>query len=213
MSTTTRKPGATRRAEILAATRRILGRDGAPGLTTSALAAEVGLTSGALFRHFPSREAILDATAHEAVSALEVTFPDPDTPALERLGELARNRIELLGGDAGLRWLLGSEEALRVLSPVATAEVEAVVARSRDFLRTALEEARAGDEIRTDLPVDQLLVPVVGTIHAAIGLGGAHRKASERARIGAEAVETLLALLRPHEPIPATRRRRDRRPT
>jgi len=211
MSTTTRKSGATRRAEILAATLRLLGERGAPGLTTSALAAEVGLTTGALFRHFPSREAILDGATRHAVERLEATFPDPTDPPLDRLRALARNRIELLGGDAGLRWLLGSEEALRVLSPEAAAEVEAVVARSRAFLRNALEEARTRGEIRNDLPVDRLMVPVVGTIHAAIGHGGAHQKASDRARIGNGALETLIVLLRPPHDPPAPARARDRR--
>ena len=39
------------------------------------LGREVGVTSGALFRHFPSRTAMLDEAAKRAVALLEATFP------------------------------------------------------------------------------------------------------------------------------------------
>ena len=68
MSTTTRKPAAVRREEIARAVLRIIGERGLTSLTTSNLAAEVGLTTGALYRHFASREEILreakDMRAH-----------------------------------------------------------------------------------------------------------------------------------------------------
>jgi AcrR family transcriptional regulator len=208
MTITQRKRGAERRSEILAAALRVLGQRGASGLTTSALAHEVGLTTGALFRHFRSREEILNAGAHDAVSRLETTFPDPSGPPLDRLLELARNRVRLLGGNGGLRWFLISEEALLVLSPTAQREIRTVVKRSRRFLLDALTDAAGEGSIRTDLEPDQLLVPVMGTIHAAIGLGGAHRRAAVRDRATDQVLGTLATLLRPSPPAPPRHRTR-----
>jgi AcrR family transcriptional regulator len=49
------------------------------------LGREVGITSGALFRHFPSRTAMLNEAALRAVALLEATFPSPALHPLERL--------------------------------------------------------------------------------------------------------------------------------
>ena len=54
-----RKPSAERRVEIAQAVLRIIGEQGITSFTTTALAKEIGVTSGALFRHFASRDEIL----------------------------------------------------------------------------------------------------------------------------------------------------------
>ena len=81
----TRKPAGVRREEVARAALRIVGERGLGALTTSSLAAEVGLSTGALFRHFPSFEAILQETVACALRSVEETFPDADRPPLERL--------------------------------------------------------------------------------------------------------------------------------
>ena len=53
-----RKPTAERKEEILDAAARIMARDGIASLTIATLAREVGVTTGALFRHFETRDAI-----------------------------------------------------------------------------------------------------------------------------------------------------------
>jgi TetR/AcrR family transcriptional regulator len=50
-----------RRAEILEATLAILARDGLEGWTTAALAARIGTSQAALFKHFADKDAILEA--------------------------------------------------------------------------------------------------------------------------------------------------------
>ena len=66
----TRKPTAERQEEILDAASRLLLRDGVAALTMATLAEAVGVTSGALFRHFPSRDAILLALAERMAARL-----------------------------------------------------------------------------------------------------------------------------------------------
>lgn len=56
-----RLPGRERRGQIVEVAIALLARDGARGLTTSALAAAAGISEAALFKHFPSMEAVLDA--------------------------------------------------------------------------------------------------------------------------------------------------------
>jgi TetR/AcrR family transcriptional regulator len=68
--TSSRKPTAERQEEILDAAARILARDGVASLTIATLAKEVGVTTGALFRHFDTRDAILVALAERTAEQL-----------------------------------------------------------------------------------------------------------------------------------------------
>jgi AcrR family transcriptional regulator len=201
----TRKPAAERREEIAIAVLRIIGERGLTALTMATVAEEVGVTSGALFRHFPSREAILEAAARHAVERIEATFPDSSLPPLERLLELAANRVRVLGGDKGLAWLLRSQQAYLALPPGAVELLRDLVKRSKGFLLRALREAASEGSVRRDLEPEVLIVFVMGTIHALIGMTGVH--ATQRRPAKAEAVfSALKKILAPAEPAGPTKR-------
>ncbi|HXV75571.1 MAG TPA: TetR/AcrR family transcriptional regulator [Candidatus Polarisedimenticolaceae bacterium] len=104
-----------RREEIARAVLTIIGARGRTALTTTTLAAEVGLTTGALYRHFASLDEILTEAVRYGVERIESTFPAAALPPLDRVLELARNRVRLLGRDRGLAWLLRSEQAYLTL--------------------------------------------------------------------------------------------------
>jgi AcrR family transcriptional regulator len=185
-----------RREQIARAALQIIGEQGLTSLSTATLAKQVELSSGGLFRHFESFAEILAEAAHIAVAMLEETFPDPDLPPLERIRTLALNRVKLLGGNPGVTWLLMSQQARLTLPPASVTELQAMVRRSRAFLRSAVEEGRAEGLIRSDLDSDALLVTILGTVHTLIGMQGVARGR----RQNAEAVmDTLLTMLRPVE--------------
>lgn len=58
------------RGEILAAARRALAHEGPSGLSLRAVARDVGLVSSAVYRYFPSREALLTTLIVESYDAL-----------------------------------------------------------------------------------------------------------------------------------------------
>jgi len=199
MRSTTRKPTVERREEIALAVLRIIGTRGLTSLTTATIAAEVGVTTGALYRHFASLDEILTETVRHGVERIEATFPDRTLPPLERLLVLARNRVRLLGGDAGLAWLLRSEQAYLTLPKDAAGRLRDVTRRSRRFLLQALRKGADDGSIRGDIEAELLLIPVLGTIHAVIGSGDPHRRPSRGKRPDPERVLSALArLLQPH---------------
>jgi AcrR family transcriptional regulator len=55
-------PAEQRRAATIEAVIRLAAGQNPSDITTAAIAAHMGLTQGALFRHFPSKDAILEAT-------------------------------------------------------------------------------------------------------------------------------------------------------
>lgn len=169
---TPRKSSAERRREIARAVLRIIGEKGLPSLTMAAIAEEVGVTSGALFRHFSSREEILEETVRYALARVELTFPDPALPPQERLLQLASNRIRLLSAEPGIAWLLRFDQAYLALPEPAVQILHDLVARSRGFLLEALREGARRGSFRDDIEPEVLLVPVIGTVLSLIRTPG-----------------------------------------
>lgn len=188
-----RKPTEARQEEVARAALRILGEQGPAAVTTSALAAAVGVTSGALFRHFPTVEAIVRQAAACAVKDVEQTFPEADGPPLDRLLDLAERRVRLLSAQPGIAWLLRSENAPLSLPPEAVADLRQVARRSRDFLVEAIREGAGQGSIRDDIAPEVLVVPVIGAIQVLSGLAGVHGRSP---RVGDAQVEPVLEALR-----------------
>ena len=172
MESPRRKSTATRRKEIARATLGIIGSRGLTKLTTTNIALEVGLTSGALFRHFESREEILGEAVEIGLTEIGKTFPDDEEDPVERLWMLARNRVLLLSKEPGLAFLLGSDQAFLALPEEAVRRLDEMVRRTRIFLLACLRDGAAMGSFRSDIESELLLVPVMGTIHALIGSAG-----------------------------------------
>ncbi len=84
----TRKPrgqGASRRGEILEAAKRLFLQDGVQHATMRRIAAELGVSSTALYVYFPDKTAILDAIAEAMFEALLVAYANSQNPDLPRL--------------------------------------------------------------------------------------------------------------------------------
>lgn len=186
-----------RREEIASAAMRIIGERGLPALSTSALAAEVGVSTGALFRHFASQDDILRHAALGAVAILEATFPEPSLPAVERLLALARNRVQAFVGNPGLAWFLRSDQAELVLPPDAAASLHDLVERSKRFVLDALRQGVREGTVRADVETEVLQVLVLATIHSLVGRSGFQRRASRAAARPEQVLQGLGRLLAP----------------
>ena len=78
-----------RREEILRATLKLLGQYGIEGTTVTRIAQAVGITPGALYRHFENRDALIDE-ANRLASERSTSWADASTEPdlLRRLEEL-----------------------------------------------------------------------------------------------------------------------------
>ncbi len=175
MNTLVRKPTAERRQEIVLAVLKIVSERGLPSLTTATIAAEVGVTTGAIFRHFASIDDIFAAVVKYAVNEIESTFPASSNPPDERLFEFARNRIALLRSAPGLAWLMRSEQAYLTLPAKSADLLKDVSKRSKGFILDALKDGARQGSIRKDIDPESMLVMILGTIHALIGMPGGRR--------------------------------------
>lgn len=194
---TVRKPTAERRSEIADAALRIVGTRGLPALTVSSLAADLGITGGALYRHFASTDEILVAVAVRVAELLDASLPEPSSlPPMEWLDRFARSRTETVGGHAGLARLLLSEQLAMALPEAALDHLRGCVKRTAGTIVRVLAAAQAAGEIRTDLEPEALAPVVMGTLQMI----AMHRAGSMLPRFSGNPMrpfETLRVLLQP----------------
>jgi AcrR family transcriptional regulator len=159
-----RQPTEVRRAELTDAALRIIAERGIAALSTRTLAAEVGLTSGALFRHFPTLEALLDSVVTRVEAVLEATYPAAELPAAERLARFVEARSAAVGERIGILRLMHSEQFRLALPADGAARLAACVRRTRAYVTACLAEGQALGAFRTDVAPEALTPIVVGTV-------------------------------------------------
>lgn len=163
---TARKPTGDRRREIADAALRVIAAQGLGRFTALAIAREVGLTDGALFRHFRSKEEIVDAAIDRVEELLfDEMAPSSDDP-IERLGHFFLHRVAVISEHGGISRLLVSEELARAASEAGVKRVEGFRRRSVAFVRACLEEAEERRLLPAALGTDEASVVVMGSILA-----------------------------------------------
>jgi AcrR family transcriptional regulator len=188
------RPTTPRRTEIADAALKVIGERGVAALTMATLASEVGVTSGALFRHFASRDEILEEVAARVVELMEASFPEPGLPPLERLRHLFLARAETVGRYAGIPRLLFSDQFAKALPESASLQIRSLVRRTRLFMLEILREAASRGEIRGDLAPEDLLVPVMGSLQHLAFLSSLPKEGLPRGN-SEHVLATLLTLL------------------
>lgn len=159
-----------RRRQIADAALTVIAEEGLARFTSIAIAQRVGLTDGALFRHFASKDEIVLA-AIERVEELMFGEPLPDhADAFERLGAFFERRLKLIRENPGIVRLVNSGELAHAAPPEGVARVAALKRRSVGFVRSCLEEAAAAGALGGAEP-DEATIMVVGSLFALANAG------------------------------------------
>jgi len=186
-----------KQTEIADAALRVIGRKGISALTTTTLAAELGVSSGAPFRHFESRDAILDAVTQRVTDLVATTYPDPKLPPLERLEALFQARVNTIGSFAGVARLIFSEQFTLALPQEASERMLDLVRDTRAFVLQVLQEGVECGEIRGTPPPKALLPVVMGCLQHLVFLNALPIGVGQAPRAG-EVLYTLRCLLAPN---------------
>lgn len=161
-----------RRRQILEAARACFAANGFHSTSMQDILRESGLSAGAVYRYFDSKEAIIAAIAAEAVSVIGAAFSadgDDDVPLLtlvERAVRAVDERAE--SDDVGRLALQVWAEAGR--SDPLRAHISAAVHEARAPLERRLERAHPGIDAAATAAVITALLP--GYIHARVVVGG-----------------------------------------
>jgi AcrR family transcriptional regulator len=167
------------RARLIAATLEVLNQWGHASTTIQRVCEATGLSNGALFRHFPSREALLKAVAESLVELVTdglLGAPnEPNLPLRQRLIGSLQNARALSRSSVGVAWreLLVAARTSEGLA----ASVYPGVQRTRDALRTcaATLSGQPADHPSTRR-LELVLLTVLDTLNGeALSIGLAQR--------------------------------------
>ena len=150
------------RSLLLAAAVRLFSEKGLEA-TLDAIAREAGVGIGTLYRHFPTREALIEAAYRNELTTVSSAVPE----LLQRLEPRAALRAWM---DLFMDYMttkIGMADALHeVIASGGTPYAE-----SRDLLNAAIQElldaAVAQEGARSDIPADDILISLAGIALAA----------------------------------------------
>lgn len=166
----TRLPTEERQAEIVAAALH-LAREISPALiTTSDIAAAVGVTQGAVFKHFPTKEAIwlaaMAGVREQLLGGLEAAARAAPSP-LEALGAVFRAHVDFVVAHPGVPRLIFHELQRPADSPVKQT-VRALMQGYRTLLSGLLDAAARQGQVATDLDQAAAATLFVGIVQGLV---------------------------------------------
>ena len=165
-----RLPSDERQREIVGAV-LALARDAGPdAITTHAIARRMGVTQGALFRHFPDKEAMwlaVFAWVREALgAALDEAIGGSGSP-LDALERAFHAHVGFIADHPGVPRVLFHELQYPAASPV-RAEVRAMVGGYRRRLASLFGQAKSRGELPAALDVNVAPVLFIGAVQGLI---------------------------------------------
>ncbi|MEU1806673.1 TetR/AcrR family transcriptional regulator [Streptomyces sp. NPDC019937] len=157
-----------RRAEILAAARRCFVRDGFHGTSMQDLLAEVGLSSGAVYRYFPGKQDMIIAIAEENLAEVtgEVRRMTAAEPAVS-IGELLARIFQMIkakheeDGFAAIALLVWAE-CLR--DPALAERIKGTLTDVTAELAGIVRERQESGGLPAEIPAGQLTQVIVASV-------------------------------------------------
>lgn len=187
-----RRSSEIRQTELTDAALHIIATRGITALTTRNLATEVGLSTGAIFKHFASLDALLEAVVARVESVLDASYPSKELPARERLERFVEARSAAVGSQLGILRLVLSDQFLMALPERGSARLSRCVHKSWDFVLGCVREGQQAGEFRADIDANALTVMTMGTIHMLALSNGPLRQRAAVARAVRGGLSTLL---------------------
>ena len=145
------------RARMLEAARKVLQRDGLSA-QMDAIAAEAGLGVGTLYRHFPTREALIDVLIAERVEQLlaSASSASDNGDAWAAVKDLVWRFAAFEAEDRGMADILADYRSR------ASDRSDAPVAAFMEHLSAAIARAQAANLMRSDVSAIDVLTAVCG---------------------------------------------------
>jgi AcrR family transcriptional regulator len=163
-------PADERRAATVEAVIDLAAEQNPSDITTTAIAQRMGLTQGALFRHFPNKDAILQAVMSwvtERLLARVDKAAEGVASPLAALEATFMTHIDFVSEHPGVpRMLFG--ELQRAGETLPKRIVQTLTHHYSERLRRLLEAGKAQGELDTDLDVDAAIVLFIGTIQGLV---------------------------------------------
>ncbi len=163
-------PADERRAHTVEAVVELAGTRNPGEITTLAIARHMGLTEGALFRHFPTKQAIwqsvMEWVAESLLDRIERAARDLDSPS-DKLRAMFLGHIDFVAEHPGVpRMLFGELQKAGSTAPKRI--VQSLIQRYAQRLQQTLEAGKARAELQADLDSGAAANLFIGTIQGLV---------------------------------------------
>ena len=163
-------PADQRRERTVKAVIELCGHEEPATLTTGRIASRMGVTQGALFRHFASKEAIWEAAvawiAEGVMARISAAAKDVEDP-LVALEAMFLTHVAFIAEHPGMPRLLMGQ--LQHPQPTAAARlVRELLARYRQRLLGLLEQAQHRGQLRSGLDLDTASTQFIGCVQGLV---------------------------------------------
>lgn len=166
----TRLPAAARRLDVVQAVLALAAESDAGAITTVAIADRVGITHGALFRHFADKEAIWAAVFDWIAEALGAVIGQAFAEGRDPLDTLERvfvAHVAFVAAQPGVPRLL-FHELQRAGDSAARLRLRELVLEYRRRLTKLFDEARAARQVDRALDAEAAAVLFIGTVQGIV---------------------------------------------
>lgn len=163
-------PADERRELTVAAVIELAAEQNPTDITTAAIASRMGLTQGALFRHFSNKAAILQAVMSWVSSALMARLNQAGQDAASPLAALEAmftTHIEFVVRHPGIPRLLFGE-LQRAEKTAAKIMVQELIKQYGELLHRLIKEGQACRELDPDLNPEEAAILFIGTIQGLV---------------------------------------------
>ena len=163
-------PADERRAVTVEAVVELAGSQNPSEITTAAIAKHMNLTQGALFRHFPSKDAIWQAVmewvAERLLARIDQAAQGIDSP-LDAMQAMFMSHIAFVVEHPGVpRMMFGELQRAEQTGPKRM--VQTLLKNYRQRLYQLIEAGKLRGELSTTLDTDAAAVLFIGTIQGLV---------------------------------------------
>ncbi len=163
-------PADERRAVTVETVVELAAEQNPSEITTAAIATRMGLTQGALFRHFPTKDAIwravMDWVAERLMARVDRAARSATSP-LGALEAIFMAHVAFIAEHPGVPRMMFGE--LQRPGDCATRRmVQALLERYRDRLRALIVQGQSSGEFDAQVDADQAALLFIGTIQGLV---------------------------------------------
>ena len=163
-------PAEERRAATVEAVVELAAEQNPSDITTTAIAQRMGLTQGALFRHFPTKDAILESVmdwvAERLLARVDKAAASAASP-MAALEAVFMAHIDFVAEHPGVpRMLFG--ELQRPGDTLPKKMVQALIRRYGERLQHLLETGKTQGELHAQLDIEAASVSFIGSIQGLV---------------------------------------------
>lgn len=190
-----RKPAEARREEIVETALDLIDQAGLPGASTTAIAARIGLSQAAVFRHFPKKDdlllAVVDTLAGRLLAGLHEAI-DPEAPSLDQLRAAVDCLLRTVRRTPAMPAILFSRELL-FENATLRAAVFLRIGRAQAMFASIIGACVAAKTFRGDIDVDRTAFMIIGLMQGLVVRWSLSDRRLDLTEEGRAMFETLLS--------------------